>query len=121
MNPFVRYDLDPHTSSRELTEQLRERIEDAASDDERNELRAAWELLTKKPTERVFLALEAGPDLRPRASGSPSARVRKPPPPGIDVLPKALFVSLTERSRSASLTDAIFGTSFVDKTDKARS
>ena len=119
MNPFVRYDLDPHHSPRELTEQLRDRIEDASSDEERNELRAAWELLTKKPTERAFLSLEAGPDLRPPAPNFQPTRVRGVPPIGIDALPMAFLVPLTAHGRSAPLTDATLSSGFVEETGKA--
>lgn len=109
MNPFVRYGLEPHQTPRELTEQLRERLEDATSEAERDELRAAWELLTKKPTERAFLSLEAGPDVRPPAGSLTTRRQTAPEVPPLDVFP-ITFGAPAPPSRGArllALTDPV--------------
>jgi hypothetical protein len=80
-NPFERFDLDPEEGPLGITEQLRERMEAAASDEEREALRATWEQLTRHPRERVRLALLAHPESRaplpPRALGPAPA----PPSP----------------------------------------
>ena len=100
VNPFVRYDLDAQMSPRELTESLRARIEDAATEEERSELRAAWDLLTKKTTVRVFLALEAGPDARPAVATTAHPRSRRTASTPLDVPPNTL---LTPLERPASM------------------
>lgn len=108
VNPFARYDLDAFTSPRELTEQLRERIEDAATEEERDTLRAAWELLTKKPTERIYLALEAGPDARPAAIVAKRPRARSTLQQGLETLPCAFLAPLVAppHTRLTAFSDA---------------
>jgi hypothetical protein len=61
MNLFETYDLDPALGLRELTGRLRERIQDAASEPERQLLREAWESLTKNPYARAESALLCAP------------------------------------------------------------
>ena len=51
MNPFERYGLNPLASVEELTERLRNLIEDA-DESERGRLRAAWEELSLHPERR---------------------------------------------------------------------
>lgn len=75
MNPFERFDLDPEEGPLGITEQLRERAETAANDEEREALRAVWEQLTRHPRERVRLALLAHPESRaplPSSAGAPT-------------------------------------------------
>ena len=73
MNPFERFDLDPEEGPLGITEQLRERAETAANDEEREALRAVWEQLTRHPRERVRLALLAHPArVRARSRRRPS-------------------------------------------------
>jgi hypothetical protein len=75
-NPFERFDLDPEEGPLGITDQLRERMEAAASDEEREALRTVWEQLTRHPRERVRLALLAHPESRaplpPRAQAAPA-------------------------------------------------
>ena len=99
MNPFVRYDLDPHLSPRELTELLREKMEDARTEAERSELREAWEVLTKHAATRRSLAMEAGPDLRAPLQKLPRIARTQKPSVGIDTLPKAIARALTPEAR----------------------
>ncbi len=70
-NPFEKYDLDPLEGAAALTEALRERIEEAETEDVRREIRAAWEALTMHPRRRVELALAAHPETRPRIGAPP--------------------------------------------------
>ncbi len=64
-NPFVRYGLDPTEDLGAITERLRELAEDAASPEEREAIRAAWEALTRSPMRRLELALDVSPALPP--------------------------------------------------------
>ena len=77
-NPFERFDLDIAATLPELTRTLRERIEDATSDDERDQLRAIWETLTGKLETRAGLVLGALPHL---AAPLPEAVVLGAAPP----------------------------------------
>jgi hypothetical protein len=72
-NPFDRFDLDPLASPDEITEVLRERIEDAPAA-ERQALRDAWENLTLHPRKRLALALSTFVD------PEPAPPVLRPPP-----------------------------------------
>ena len=67
-NPFDVLGLAPTASPEEITEALRERMEDASTD-ERVHLRALWERLLRHPRDRVLLALGA----HPRAPAPPAA------------------------------------------------
>lgn len=67
-NPFDVLGLPPTATPEEITEALRERMEDAAPD-ERVHLRALWERLLLHPRDRVLLALGA----HPRAPAPPRA------------------------------------------------
>lgn len=55
-NPYERYGLNPLASVAELTEALREKIEDA-DEEERKALRAAWDELARHPERRLLAAL----------------------------------------------------------------
>ncbi len=66
-NLFEQYDLRPEEGIRVITERLRERIEDAHSEEERAALREAWERLTRNPEARLREALLAAPETRPPA------------------------------------------------------
>ena len=59
-NPFDALGLPPTASPEEITEALRERIEDAGPA-ERAALRALWERMMRHPRERILLALGAHP------------------------------------------------------------
>ena len=69
-NPFERYDLDPRDGIAAITKRLKELAEDARTDAERDEIRAAWEELTLHPARRLRAAIFAHPDTR-RPLGSP--------------------------------------------------
>jgi hypothetical protein len=73
-NPYDRLGLPPGATPEEITELLRERLAEAAPE-EQAELRAIWERLMRHPRERVILALGAHP--RDRDAGLP---LRAPPP-----------------------------------------
>lgn len=79
-NPFERYDLDPREGIAAITQRLKELAEDAKSDAEREQIRAAWEELTLHPARRLRAALDAVPETR-APLGSPPAlpRVRVAP------------------------------------------
>lgn len=91
MNPFDLHDLDPLSSPDEITERLRDLIEDAAPE-RRQELRQAWEDLTLHPKKRLTSALSTFVDLeaevveRPRPArpatdreeGAPALHLRVP-------------------------------------------
>jgi hypothetical protein len=72
-NPFDALGLDPLASPDQITERLRELIEEA-SEPERARLRAAWEDLTRHPTRRVELALATFVDLEPLTVSAPGPR-----------------------------------------------
>lgn len=76
-NLFEQYDLRPEEGIRVITERLRERIEDARSEEERAALREAWERLTRNPEARLREALLAAPETRPVAPAS-AGEVRAP-------------------------------------------
>ena len=81
-NPFERFDLDPEEGPLGITDQLRERMEAAVSDEEREALRVVWEQLTRHPRERVRLALLAHPESR---APLPPLVLPQPLPPPADV------------------------------------
>lgn len=60
-NPFERLELDIAATLPELTRSLRERIEDATTEEERAQLREIWESLTGKLEARAALVLTALP------------------------------------------------------------
>jgi hypothetical protein len=75
-NPFERYDLDAlRDDVPAITSRLRELIEDAPDEAERERLRAAWEELTLHPERRFRAALQAHPETR-APLGSPPPRKR---------------------------------------------
>ncbi len=88
-NPFDRFDLDPASDLAAITDALRERAEEATSDAERAEIRAAWEALTLHPDRRLTLALTAVPETRapigqpPRAPAMPASSDRASEPLGV--------------------------------------
>jgi len=59
-NPFERFGIDPKEGPRAITERLRELVQDANEED-RAEIRAAWEELTLHPLRRLRAALGAHP------------------------------------------------------------
>ena len=72
VNPFERYDIDPLAGPAAITERLRELVEAADDDAERDALRAVWEELTTHPKRRLAHALDALPETR-AALGTPPA------------------------------------------------
>jgi hypothetical protein len=91
MNLFERYRLDPKLGLSELTKRLREQLEDAPSEVERQALREAWEALTKHPRTRVEAALLYAPrtPLPPKGQTPPMA-----PRPELPSLVLADFIRL---------------------------
>lgn len=79
MNPFERYGIDPSAGPLAITERMRELAEDATSEEERAEIRCAWEELTMHPRRRVELALGAHPESR-EEPGRPPRRPRRARP-----------------------------------------
>lgn len=79
MNPFELYDIDPSDGPSAITARMREHIEAAETDEEREGIRAAWEALTLDPRRRLVLALAAHPESRPPL-GRPPRPVRRPLP-----------------------------------------
>lgn len=80
-NPLERFDLKVGATLAELTASLRERIEDAETEDEQNELRALWESLTGTLATRATLVLGAMPALAhelPPLSRPPKLEVPAP-------------------------------------------
>ncbi len=73
-NPFEKYDLDPSEGPTAITERLRELAEDATCDEERDEIRAAWEELTMHPLRRLRAAFRAHPEHREPLPRRPRAR-----------------------------------------------
>ena len=71
-NPFERYDLDPREGIVAITQRLKELAEDAKSDTERDQIRAAWEELTLHPARRLRAALDAHPETRAPLGSPPS-------------------------------------------------
>ena len=70
-NPFERYNLDPREGISAITQKLKELAEEAKSDAERDEIRAAWEELTLHPARRLRAALFAHPETRPELGSPP--------------------------------------------------
>ena len=75
-NPFDALGLPTDADPQDLTMRLRERIEDAKTEQERTALRSAWEELTLHPERRVELAIRAFPTGKegPRMFRVPQAR-----------------------------------------------
>lgn len=71
-NLFERYGIDPMQGPAAITERLRELAEDAG-EDERAEIRAAWEELTLHPLSRLNAAFGAHPETRPPLGAPPRA------------------------------------------------
>lgn len=89
-NPFDELGISPLANVDEITQELRERSEDA-SEEERRALRAAWEKLTLHPRTRLELAISTFPESG-GAKPSPPA-VRRAPlepytPSLFDLLPR---------------------------------
>ena len=74
-NAFERYGLDPREGVVAITQRLKELAEDAKTDAERDQIRAAWEELTLHPARRLRAALNAHPETR-APLGSPPALPR---------------------------------------------
>jgi hypothetical protein len=70
-NPFHKYGISPHDGPSAITERFRELMEDAADDDERAAIRAAWEELTLHPVKRWRAALGTHPETRPPLARPP--------------------------------------------------
>ncbi len=95
-NPFDRFDLDPLASSQEITERMKELLEDAP-EAERPAIRDAWELLTRHPRTRARAALHT-------FSGSARPRVPRALPPEAAVTPGSVAPSAaSERPSLESL------------------
>lgn len=69
-NLFERYGIDPMQGAAAITERLRELAEDTG-EDERAEIRAAWEELTLHPLRRLNAAFGAHPETRPPIGAPP--------------------------------------------------
>ena len=78
-NPFERYDIDPMQGPTAITARLRELAEDAG-EDERAEIRAAWEELTLHPLRRLSAAFGAHPETRPPLGLPPRSTPLDPVP-----------------------------------------
>lgn len=110
-NPFERYELDPREGPVGITEQLRDLAEDAADEATRDEIRAAWEALTRDPNERIVWALRAHPRVGPIGAAPlerPRPRRTKPaqaaPTPADYISPPSVEAALsTAPSDIASL------------------
>lgn len=76
-NPFERYGLDPRDGVAAITERLKELVEDAPDDAERERIRAAWDELTMHPARRLRAALQAHPETRPPLGSPPLAPRRR--------------------------------------------
>lgn len=63
-NPFERYDIDPREGIAAITARLRELVEDASDEAERERVRSVWEELTLHPARRLKAALFAHPETR---------------------------------------------------------
>ncbi len=117
-NPFERYGIDPREGVVAITERLKELAEDAATDAERNAIRAAWEELTLHPARRFRAALFAHPDTRAPLGDPPSLpRARAVPvelglrdlaawPSAVAALPPSL-AAVALREASADGFDAL--------------
>ena len=81
VNPFERFGLDINATLPELTRALRERIEDAQSEEERSHLRQVWETLTGKFETRADLVLGALPGLAHELPAASAAAPEPEPPP----------------------------------------
>jgi hypothetical protein len=102
-NPFDRFDVDPSSGPEAITEALREKMEDAKSDDERARLREAWEAMTRDPMLRLVHALAAHPESRlPLGHPPPGVRGEGVPQP-----PRAIGeVTLLDILPLPSMSDA---------------
>lgn len=76
-NPFDDLGLDPLASPDELTERMRELVEDATTAAQKQALQDAWQDLTMNPRKRVRLALSTFVDSEPFLP-SPPPRPRPP-------------------------------------------
>lgn len=104
-NPFERYDLDPRDGVAAITARLKELAEDATSDAEREQIRAAWELLTVHPERRLLAAIGAHPETRPPLGAPPSgARERSGP---VAIEPLELLELLARPSVKAALSPSL--------------
>lgn len=105
VNPFERFGLDIDATLPELTRVLRERIEDAQSEEEQSQLRAVWEALSGKFEMRAELVLGALPALAhavPALSAAASEPQLAPHPLDTHALPAfpLEWDQLTEARRS---------------------
>ena len=114
-NPFERFDLDIAATLPELTRALRERIEDAQSEDERAKLREIWETLTGKLETRAALVLSALPALAAPLPEAPPLRTAPATAHLLDEKPLPAFPlewdTLAAPAREAGhidLNDALF-------------
>lgn len=55
-NLFDHFQIPPSNDPKAITEAFRKRIAKASSEEEKSELRAAWQKLTKHPEDTAFLA-----------------------------------------------------------------
>jgi hypothetical protein len=63
-NPFEKYELDPRSGPQAITARFRELMTDARTEEEKAQLRAAWEALTLHPRDRLRAALQTWPEAR---------------------------------------------------------
>ena len=71
-NPFERYGLDPREGVVAITQRFKELAEDATTEAERDQIRAAWEELTLHPARRLRAALNAHPETRAPLGSAPA-------------------------------------------------
>lgn len=63
-NPFEKFDIDPRSSTAQITARFRELVQDARTEDAKAVLRAAWEELTLHPRDRLLAAMATFPETR---------------------------------------------------------
>lgn len=105
-NPFEAFDLDPRVGIDAITQRLKELIEDAATDAERERIRAAWEELTLHPARRLRAALGAHPETRPPLGAPPSLPRQRAPSTDAEPAPIALGDLAARPSVIATLGEA---------------
>lgn len=94
-NPFDDHDLDPLASPDEITERMRELVEDATTPASKQLLQDAWQDLTMNPKKRVRLALTTFVDMEPFEVSPPPAAARASAPT-VAQAPAELCVPITD-------------------------
>lgn len=95
-NPFDEHDLDPLASPDEITERMRELVEDATSPASKQALQDAWQDLTMNPRKRVRLALSTFVDMDPPAISPPPRARASAHAPSVGPSPAELCVPITD-------------------------